>query len=147
MIGVLRMQQTCKRKIWTQISVALVTSLWMISAQAELLIKVTEGRVDAVPIAVVPFDGAKNAEEDVSAIVQADLHRSGQFKPLPPQDMLSRPRNEQEMIYRDFKVLGTEYVITGSMKRQETGGYEVGYALFDVARQKKLMSEIGRAHV
>ena len=96
MIGVLRMQQTCKRKIWTQISVALVTSLWMISAQAELLIKVTEGRVDAVPIAVVPFDGAKNAEEDVSAIVQADLHRSGQFKPLPPQDMLSRPRNEQE---------------------------------------------------
>ena len=54
MIGVLRMQQTCKRKIWTQISVALVTSLWMISAQAELLIKVTEGRVDAVPIAVVP---------------------------------------------------------------------------------------------
>ena len=46
MIGVLRMQQTCKRKIWTQISVALVTSLWMISAQAELLIKVTEGRVE-----------------------------------------------------------------------------------------------------
>ena len=144
MRSVLRMQQACKRKVWTQISIALMAALWMVNAQAELLIKVTEGRVDAVPIAVVPFDGAQNAPEDVSQIVQADLHRSGQFKPLPAEDMLSRPRNEQEMIYRDFKVLGTEYVITGSMKAQETGGYEVSYALFDVARQKKLMSETYR---
>ena len=59
MIGVLRMQQTCKRKMWTQVSIALMAALWMVNAQAELLIKVTEGRVDAVPIAVVPFDGAQ----------------------------------------------------------------------------------------
>ncbi|HBC20379.1 MAG TPA: Tol-Pal system protein TolB, partial [Alcanivorax sp.] len=44
-------------------------------ARAELLIRVTEGRVDAVPIAVVPFEGAQNAPEDVSQIVPADLHR------------------------------------------------------------------------
>ena len=53
MRSVLRMQQACKRKVWTQISIALMAALWMVNAQAELLIKVTEGRVDAVPIAVV----------------------------------------------------------------------------------------------
>ncbi|MCG8393610.1 MAG: Tol-Pal system beta propeller repeat protein TolB [Pseudomonadales bacterium] len=124
-----------------RIGLILLATVWTTAAPAELLIRVTEGRVDAVPIAVVPFAGAHNAPENVSQIVEADLHRSGQFKPLPAEDMLSRPTNESEMIYRDFRVLGTEYVVTGSMKAQENGGYEVSYALFDVSRQVKLMEE------
>ena len=63
MIGVLRMQQACKRTVWTPISIALLAALWMVNAQAESLIKVTEGRVDAGPIAVVPFDATQNAPE------------------------------------------------------------------------------------
>ena len=124
-----------------QAVMVMLAMLWAGSASAELLIRVTEGRVDAVPIAVVPFAGAQNAPEDVSQIVEADLHRSGQFKPLPAEDMLSRPSNESEMIYRDFRVLGMEYVVTGSMKALESGGYEVKYALFDVSRQVKLLEE------
>ncbi|MAX55149.1 MAG: Tol-Pal system beta propeller repeat protein TolB [Alcanivoracaceae bacterium] len=124
-----------------QAVMVMLAMLWAGSASAELLIRVTEGRVDAVPIAVVPFAGAQGAPEDVSQIVEADLHRSGQFKPLPAEDMLSRPSNESEMIYRDFRVLGMEYVVTGSMKALESGGYEVKYALFDVSRQVKLLEE------
>jgi len=124
-----------------QAVMVMLAMLWAGSASAELLIRVTEGRVDAVPIAVVPFAGAQGAPEDVSQIVQADLHRSGQFKPLPAEDMLSRPSNESEMIYRDFRVLGMEYVVAGSMKALESGGYEVKYALFDVSRQVKLLEE------
>ncbi|MDX1803130.1 MAG: Tol-Pal system beta propeller repeat protein TolB [Alcanivorax sp.] len=130
-----------------RVVVAVLTVCWVLSAQAELLIRVTEGRVDAVPIAVVPFSGASQAPEDVSQIVQADLHRSGQFKPIPAKDMLSRPHNESEMIYRDFRVIGAEYVITGSMKKDETGGYEVSYALFNVGSQKKLLEETYRPPV
>ncbi|WP_031225820.1 MULTISPECIES: Tol-Pal system beta propeller repeat protein TolB [Alcanivorax] len=125
----------------TQAFMVILVMLWASAASAELLIRVTEGRVDAVPIAVVPFAGAQGAPEDVSQIVQADLHRSGQFKPLPAEDMLSRPSNESEMIYRDFRVLGMEYVVAGSMKALESGGYEVKYALFDVSRQVKLLEE------
>ena len=141
------MKLECRaQKMW-RIGLAAILVFGAAMARAELLIRVTEGRVDAVPIAVVPFEGAQNAPEDVSQIVQADLHRSGQFKPLPAEDMLSRPRNESEVIYRDFRVLGVEYIITGSMKAQETGGYEVSYALFDVNRQVKLMSETYRPPV
>ena len=129
------------QKMW-RIGLAAILMFGAVMARAELLIRVTEGRVDAVPIAIVPFEGAQNAPEDVSQIVQADLHRSGQFKPLPAEDMLSRPRNESEVIYRDFRVLGVEYIITGSMQAQESGGYEVSYALFDVNRQVKLLSLI-----
>lgn len=121
--------------------IALLALGWAVSAQAELMIRVTEGRVDAVPIAIVPFKGASQAPEDVSAIVEADLHRSGQFKPLPAKDMLSRPHNKEELSYRDFRVLDQEYVVTGAVNALENGGYEVNYALFDVTRQKQLMAE------
>ena len=60
------------QKMW-RIGLAAILMFGAVMARAELLIRVTEGRVDAVPIAIVPFEGAQNAPEDVSQIVQADL--------------------------------------------------------------------------
>lgn len=131
----------------SRIAVVVVMLLASVVARAELLIKVTEGRVDAVPIAIVPFAGSQGAPEDVSAIVAADLHRSGQFKPLPAEDMLSRPTTQSEVIYRDFRVLGMEYIVAGSMKAQESGGYEITYALYDVSSEVKLLEETYRPPV
>ena len=70
---------------WIMAALLLVAS----QAQAELLIELVGGRTDAVPIAIVPFaiDGSAPSER-IDAIVSADLHRSGQFRPLPPEDML-----------------------------------------------------------
>lgn len=116
-------------------------SLLAVNARAELLIQITEGRTDAVPIAVVPFAGAGDAPENVSDIVRADLHRSGQFKTIQPKDMLSRPTSKEGLSYRDFRVLNQEYVVIGSVKATGTGAYEVRYALHDVARGKELLSE------
>jgi len=119
-------------------------SLLAVNARAELLIQITEGRTDAVPIAVVPFAGAGDVPENVSDIVRADLHRSGQFKTLSPKDMLSRPTSQEGLSYRDFRVLNQEYVVIGTIKPTGTGAYEVGYSLHDVARGKELLSETYR---
>ena len=124
-----------------RVVIAIALSLLALSARAELMIQITEGRVDAVPIAIVPFAGAADAPENVSDIVRADLHRSGQFKPLPPGDMLSRPTRAEQIIYRDFRVLKQEYVVIGRVEPTGTGGYEVSYGLYDVAGQKQLISE------
>lgn len=119
-------------------------SLLAVNARAELLIQITEGRTDAVPISVVPFAGSGDAPENVSDIVRADLHRSGQFKTLSPKDMLSRPTSKEGLSYRDFRVLNQEYVVIGKIKATGTGAYEVGYSLHDVARGKELLSETYR---
>ena len=122
-------------------------SLLAFNARAELLIQITEGRTDAVPISVVPFAGAGDAPENVSDIVRADLHRSGQFKTLSPKDMLSRPTSKEGLSYRDFRVLNQEYVVIGKIKATGTGAYEVGYSLHDVARGKELLGEASTAAV
>ena len=74
-------------------------------AKAELMIEITEGRDDALPIAIVPFATEDtDPPEGIAGIVSADLHRSGQFKPLPPEDLLSRPAPGGDIIWRDFRV-------------------------------------------
>lgn len=119
----------------------LLLAAWL-PAKAELMIEITEGRDDALPIAIVPFAApGEQVPQDIAGIVSADLHRSGQFKPLPPEDMLSRPRLGDEILWRDFRVLGTDYLITGSVESTGPQQYRVKYALFDVPQQKEVLAE------
>ena len=46
---------------------------------AALTIEITEGVESALPVAVVPF-ASSGAPVDISAVVNADLERSGYFK-------------------------------------------------------------------
>lgn len=120
----------------------LLQVLFIQLAHAELLIELVGGRTDAVPIAVVPFQMTGNPTSDsIDKIVSADLHRSGQFRPLPVEDMLSRPSRASEVNYRDFRVLGTDYLVVGHVEQMVDGTYKVSYELHDVPRGVKLLSE------
>lgn len=118
------------------ISMGLTSSL----VKAELIIEITEGITDATSIAVVPFAwSGPRLSEDVSAIVSADLHRSGQFKPLAREKMLSYPSQQQQVFYRDWQSgqSNVEYLVIGNMSSVE-GKYRVDYQLFDVYQKKPL---------
>ncbi|MEW8292025.1 MAG: Tol-Pal system protein TolB, partial [Candidatus Thiodiazotropha endolucinida] len=58
---------------------------WQPALYAELTIEITEGVEGALPIAVVPFSwqGKGAPPEDIAAVINADLQRSGRFKTLP----------------------------------------------------------------
>ena len=116
-------------------------------ANAELLIRITEGADSAIPVAVVPFSetGQIPSGDKVSNIVRDDLTMSGEFKPLPPEKMLSLPSKGDEVYFRDWRLLGQRYVLVGQLTR--TGDkIEAQYELYDVNREERIL-EIGRAHV
>ena len=59
--------------------------LWATAAHAQLEIEITRGMSNRTPVAVVPFGWQGSAAEapfDVSAVVSADLYRSGRFAPV-----------------------------------------------------------------
>ena len=119
---------------------SLLGLLWSLQAAAALTIEITEGEEGALPIAIVPFgllDGAAPAE-DLAAIVAADLQRSGRFKTLPVADMLARPKSGSEVEFRDWKALGMEDLVVGSIRPNGSGGYLVRFQLFDVFREEQL---------
>ncbi|MDP0589756.1 MAG: Tol-Pal system beta propeller repeat protein TolB [Candidatus Endonucleobacter bathymodioli] len=110
-------------------------------AQADLVLNVTHGNDKLTTIAVSPFGWTGNTilPEDMASIVDNDLTLSGLFEALPRNNMLSFPNTQSEVYYRDWKVLGAAYLVTGRVERA-LDTYKIYYQLFDIVRQKSISS-------
>ena len=129
------------------LTIILVGSLYLMSfsAYAELSIQITQGSDNPIPIAVVPFSWQGNGvlSEDISQIVMNDLEQVGEFSPLSRSNMLSMPSEEQEVFYRDWRILAQDYLLVGKIDR--TSGsqlVQVQYEFFDINREIKLAGEV-----
>ncbi len=113
---------------------------YSVNVRAELVIPIVEGVDNPTVIGVSPFgyNGAQALPENIASIVSADLKRSGQFKTIASSDMLSFPSRQQDVVYRDWRLLGSEYLVIGSMVATPTG-YSANYSLFDVVSQRIIL--------
>lgn len=125
-----------------KIYLILVSCFISLAAHAELMIEITHGVDDPIPIAISPFSwsGTGILPEDVSSIIESDLRRCGLFDVLNKGNMLSHPDHPLKVYYSDWKVLGRDYLVVGRI--YPVGDfYEVKYHLLDVVNQKPLMEE------
>ncbi|WNO08110.1 Tol-Pal system beta propeller repeat protein TolB [Teredinibacter sp. KSP-S5-2] len=122
-----------------KIGLFLCAMVLALGARAELTIEITQGVDNPTPIAVVPFGGAQNVQEDLTQIISADLMRSGLFHAIPQRDMLSFPKKESEIYYRDWRVLGANYLVVGDLQKSPTG-FVLEYQLYDVIAQRRVLS-------
>ena len=107
-------------------------------AGAELNIKITEGIEGDIPIAVVPFGQQGVAGENIGAIVNADLARSGRFKTLPVSSMLEQPTTPEQIQFRTWQALGQDNLVIGQVKPAGGGQYVAEFHLFDAVRGSEL---------
>lgn len=121
----------------------LVLFIFSVSAKAELVIPIVEGVDNPTVIAVVPFAyrGAKKLPENVANIISADLYRSGQFETTATTDMLSLPSRRQDVVFRDWRLLGSEYLVIGEIV-DVPGGYGANFSLFDVVSQSVIIPDV-----
>ena len=111
------------------------------AAQAADPLVISSGNDRAIPIAVVPFgfQGGNVLPEDMSNIIGNDLRNSGYFEPLPRQNMISQPAQASEVIFRDWKAVGVNYVMVGNIV-PAGGRLQVQYALFDVGTEQQVLT-------
>lgn len=123
--------------------VFLVLFTWVTAAWAELTIEITSGVDNPTVIAVAPIV-AKNGSlrEDISAIVSADLQRSGLFRTIPRENMLSFPGEQNQIYYRDWKILGAQYVAFGNSEKLPDGRIRVVFGLSEVLGEKVVLSQV-----
>ncbi|AZL85102.1 MULTISPECIES: Tol-Pal system beta propeller repeat protein TolB [Aliivibrio] len=105
-------------------------------AKAELELVITEGVNSARPIGIVPFKwhGEGKLPQDISAIISSDLQRSGKFSPLPTNKMPQTPYKDADINYEAWTKMGVDAIVTGEVKVNAAGKYEVSYKLIDVVR-------------
>lgn len=124
-----------------KILLGLLLAVYAVAAQSEeLTIRITQGSEKAVPIAIVPFgwQGATPLPDDVSSIVDADLNRTGYFRTLAREQMLTKPTRPEEVVFKNWQVLGQEYLVIGQIT-PESGRYNIDFQLFNVYKNEPLM--------
>lgn len=130
------------RKILASLALILI-ALMPISARAELEISVTQGRVEAMPIAISPFVGegaSANIGRQMSDIITRNLESSGLFRPINPTAFIQDPRSAalDGPRFADWKPLNTQALVTGSVTAAPDGRLRVEFRLWDVYSEKQV---------
>ena len=113
------------------------------SARAELVIRVSEGNDKPTIIAVPPMVlKGQRLKEDVSAIIGSDLTRSGLFRTISRDDMLAFPEQVSDVYFRDWRILGSEYLVIGALSYfdSEQQRVKLRFSLLDVNAQKVIFN-------
>jgi TolB protein len=103
---------------------------------AQFKVDVSGIGLNQLPITVATFRGEDVSPQKISAIVQADLVRSGQFRgidsPSSAMDEVSRP---DVAVWRQK---GADSLVSGSVARLADGRFDVRFRLWDVVRGQDL---------
>jgi TolB protein len=111
------------------------------SSWAELVVEVTHGQDNAIPIAIVPFGTAPQAAGafDVAQLVSDDLTRSGRFKPMDRKDMIDLPQTGANINFEDWRRLNNDYMLVGQLQTLGADRYNIVYELFNVLTHERLL--------
>ncbi|WP_392553256.1 Tol-Pal system beta propeller repeat protein TolB [Orbus wheelerorum] len=100
---------------------------------ADVRIIITEGVNTAKPIAVIPFkwNGNGAPPQKIEEIIASDLRNSGKFNPIETRKMPQLPETASAVISKEWRDLGIDAVVVGSIQPDASGNYLVSYQLVD----------------
>jgi TolB protein len=106
-------------------------------AHAQLRVEIAGVGANQIPIAIAAFGNETVAPSQVSAIIKADLARSGYFRIIDTGNVMTE---NTPVNYTDWKGRGANAIVVGSVSRLPDGRFDVKYRLFDTVRESQLSS-------
>ncbi len=100
-------------------------------ADAQLRVEIAGVGANQIPIAVAHFANEQAGEQSVHAIVRADLERSGVFRLVDANDILSE---KSAVDVAAWKARGADALAAGSITKMPNGRIDVRYKLTDTVR-------------
>jgi TolB protein len=114
------------------------------SANAAVMIDITGGQVEPMPIALPEFI-AGSAEEsqtahDITEVITANLGGSGLFRPLPRESFVEQIRDfSQEPRFGDWRTIQAQALVTGQVTLQPDGRLRAEFRLWDIFAQNQVL--------
>lgn len=105
-------------------------------AWAQFRVEISGVGLVQVPIAIAPFRGSEQSPQPVSAIVQADLERSGQFRPI--ESTAQRLDETAKPDLSMWRQRAADALVQGSVTRLVDGRFDVRFRLWDIVRGQDL---------
>ena len=109
----------------------------------QLVIQIDRGVAIKSNIAIVPFRNESGVlPQLLSDIVRNDFLLSGQFNIVDTSLMLSLPSAKEDVDYSEWQQIGSDYLVIGSVENREDDRYSVGFSVFDILGQRRIISKI-----
>ncbi len=122
-------------KLFLLIVTALAALLIGLPAQAQLRVEISGVGASQIPIAIATFADESVAPQQISAIVKADLARSGYFKIIDTGLTLSETSS---INFDEWRARGADALVVGSVQHLADGRFNVRYRLLDTVKSTQL---------
>jgi TolB protein len=111
-------------------------------ARALVEIDVNKGNVEPLPIAITDFLSGDAIGAEISAIVAADLKRSGLFAPIDKGAFIEKISNpDAAPRFEDWKVINAQALVTGRVSQEADGRLRAEFRLWDTFAGQQLTGE------
>ncbi len=115
-------------------------------SRAEIVIDITRGHMQPLPIAITNFAGGSGQEvqfgKDISRVVSADLERSGLFRPIDPRAFIQTVESLQvQPRFADWKAINAQALVNGRAELMPDGRLRVEFRLWDVLAEQQMTGQ------
>ena len=124
------------------LTVSAGTVLWQ-QARAELIVDITRGFVQPLPVAVTDFHGDSLEDarfgKEIAGVIAGDLERSGLFRPIEQGAFIQDPATLRVAPkFGDWRLINAQALITGAAEQQADGRLRVEFRLWDVFAENQI---------
>lgn len=120
-----------RRLVFGALGAMLSTPLW-----AQFRVEVSGVGLTQLPIGLVMFGGEAQSPQKISAIVRADLERSGRFRSVETSGVVADENTRPDLAV--WRPKGADALVMGSISALVGGRFEVRMRLWDIVRGQDL---------
>jgi len=100
--------------------------------KADLMLEITESATKPVKIAILEKNSSSLIGQEIINVVSNDLKRTGEFRVLGMDELLSIPINEDEVIQRDWLLLDVDSIVFIEVQNEDNN-LDIAYSIFDIS--------------
>ena len=113
-------------------------------ARAEIEIDITQGNVDPLPIALLPFEGSRRFQEkfgkEVIKVIKGDLTRSGLFRVLGNKRVAGQKQAfDKAPKFSTWRALRTDILVVGRMSSLTERRLAISFRIWDTQSREQLL--------
>ncbi len=124
---------------------ALVAALAVLAsspARAVVEIDINRANVEPLPIAITDFNSNDAIGAQISAVIAADLKRSGLFTPIDKAAFIEKIANpDVSPRFEDWRVINAQALVTGRVVKEADGRLRAEFRLWDTFASQQLAGE------